>query len=176
MTTFKVKNVFLVLGRGHTMNKLTHEYEKMQKLKVLVDSKCKCVRLDTPKIGPIQGFLAVALSKVFLKFLNLKKMTMWGQNQFFVFRPTLLIHWGCETTSVLHVWKGFLPYFMMGQLIALKELPNGSYWSLIPYPGHRKQQQPYSNFWQFWQRNLSKKHVFFNFYHFFRNLPSKLDP
>ena len=59
MTTFKAKNVFLVLGRGHTMNKLTYEYEKMQKLKVLVDSQCKCVRLDIPKMGPIYGFPAV---------------------------------------------------------------------------------------------------------------------
>ena len=59
MTTFKAKNVFLVLGRGHTMNKLTYEYKKMQKLKALVDLQCKCVRLDTPKIGPILGFPAV---------------------------------------------------------------------------------------------------------------------
>ena len=59
MTTFKVKNVFLVLGMGHTMNKLTYEYKKMQKLKALVDLQCKCVRLDTPKIGPILGFPAV---------------------------------------------------------------------------------------------------------------------
>ena len=59
MTTFKAKNVFLVLGMGHNMNKLTYEYKKMQKLKALVDLQCKCVRLDTPKIGPISGFPAV---------------------------------------------------------------------------------------------------------------------
>ena len=59
MTTFKAKNVFLVLGMGHNMNKLTYEYKKMQKLKALVDLQCKCVRLDTPKIGPILGFPAV---------------------------------------------------------------------------------------------------------------------
>ena len=40
----------------------------------------------------------------------------WGQNPIFIFRPTFLIHWSCETTSVLHVWKGFLSYFMMDQL------------------------------------------------------------
>ena len=59
ITTFKAKNVFLVFGMGHTMNKLTYECKKMQKLKALVDLQCKCVRLDTPKIGPISGFPAV---------------------------------------------------------------------------------------------------------------------
>ena len=47
MTTFMAKNVFLVFG----MNKLTYEYKKMQKLKSLVDLQCKCVMLDTPRIG-----------------------------------------------------------------------------------------------------------------------------
>ena len=28
MTTFKAKNVFLVPGMGHNMNKLTYEYKK----------------------------------------------------------------------------------------------------------------------------------------------------
>ena len=59
ITTFKAKNIFWVFGMGYTMNKLTYEYKKMQKLKALVDLQCKCVRLDTPKIGPILGFPAV---------------------------------------------------------------------------------------------------------------------
>ena len=46
MTTFEAKNVFLVFGMGHTMNKLTYECKKMQKLKSLVDLQCKCVMLD----------------------------------------------------------------------------------------------------------------------------------
>ena len=75
MTTFKAKNVFLVLGMGHNMNKLTYEYKKMQKLKALVDLQCKCVRLDIPKMGPIWGFPAVTQSKLFLEFLNFKKPT-----------------------------------------------------------------------------------------------------
>ena len=48
----------------------------MQKLKALVDLQCKCVRLDTPNMGPIWGFLAVSQLKVFLEVLNLKKPTM----------------------------------------------------------------------------------------------------
>ena len=59
MTTFKAKNVFLVLGMGHNMNKLTYEYKKTQFYNNLVDLQCKCMRLDTPRIGPIWGFLAV---------------------------------------------------------------------------------------------------------------------
>ena len=59
ITTFKAKNLFLVFGMGHNMNKLTYEYKKMQKLKALVDLQCKCVRLDIPKMGPISGFPAV---------------------------------------------------------------------------------------------------------------------
>ena len=65
MTTFKAKNVFLVLGRGHTMNKLTYEYKKMQKLKALVDLQCKCVRLDT-------------LIKSILKFFENETLTSEG--------------------------------------------------------------------------------------------------
>ena len=72
MTAFKAKNVFLVFGMGHTMNKLTYECKKMQKLKALVDLQCKCVRQDTPKMGPIWGFPAIKQSKVFLKFLKKK--------------------------------------------------------------------------------------------------------
>ena len=59
MTIFKAKNIFLVFGMGHTMNKLTNEYKKMQNFKNLVDLQCKCVKLDTPRIGPILGFSAV---------------------------------------------------------------------------------------------------------------------
>ena len=59
MTNFKAKHVFLVFGIGHTMNKLTYECKKMQKLKALVVLQCKWERLDTPKIGLIWGFLAV---------------------------------------------------------------------------------------------------------------------
>ena len=59
MTTFKTKNIFLVFGMGHTMNKLIYEYKKMHKLIAFMDLQCKCVRLDTPKIGPISGFPAV---------------------------------------------------------------------------------------------------------------------
>ena len=59
MTTFKAKNIFSVFGMGHTINKLTYEYKKMQKLLALVDLQCKCVMLDTPKIGPISAFLAL---------------------------------------------------------------------------------------------------------------------
>ena len=68
MTTFKAKNVFLVLGMGHTMNKLTYEYKKTQFYNNLVDLQCKCVRLDTPRIGQIFDFFCVEQSKVFLKF------------------------------------------------------------------------------------------------------------
>ena len=60
MTTFKTKNVFLVFSMGHTMIKLTYECKKIKKFKSLVDLQCKCVRLDTPRIGPIWGFPAVA--------------------------------------------------------------------------------------------------------------------
>ena len=59
MTNFKAKHVFLVFGMGHTMNKLTYECKKMQKLKALVILQCKWERLDTPKIGLIRFFLAV---------------------------------------------------------------------------------------------------------------------
>ena len=59
MTNFKAKHVILVFGLGHTMNKLTYECKKMQKLKALVVLQCKWERLDTPKIGLIRGFLAV---------------------------------------------------------------------------------------------------------------------
>ena len=45
MTTFKAKNIFLVFGMGHTMNKLTNEYKKMQNFKNLVDLQCKCVKI-----------------------------------------------------------------------------------------------------------------------------------
>ena len=50
------KNVFLVFGMGHTMNELKNEYKKMQNFKNFVDLQCKCVKLDTPRIGPILGF------------------------------------------------------------------------------------------------------------------------
>ena len=43
----------------HTMNKLTYEYKKTQFYNNLVDLQCKCMRLDTPRIGPIWGFSAV---------------------------------------------------------------------------------------------------------------------
>ena len=33
MTTFKAKNVFLVFGMGHTMNKLTYECKKKAEVK-----------------------------------------------------------------------------------------------------------------------------------------------
>ena len=59
MTTFKAKNVFLVFNMVHTMNKLTYEYKKTQFYNNLVDLQCKCMRLDTPRIGPIWGFSAV---------------------------------------------------------------------------------------------------------------------
>ena len=64
MTTFKAKNVFLVFGMGHTMNKLTNEYKKMQNFKNLMDLQCKCVKLDTPRIGPILGFSPLKKQKV----------------------------------------------------------------------------------------------------------------
>ena len=54
----------------HTMNKLTYEYKKTQFYNNLVDLQCKCMRLDTPRIGPIWGFSAVTESKVFLNILN----------------------------------------------------------------------------------------------------------
>ena len=50
--------------------------QKMQKFNSLVDLQCKCVRLETPRIGPIWGFLAVYQSKELLICLNLKKLTM----------------------------------------------------------------------------------------------------
>ena len=59
MTSDRAKNVFLVFNMGHTMNKLTYEYQKTQFYNNLVDLQCKCVGLDTPRIGPIWGFLAV---------------------------------------------------------------------------------------------------------------------
>ena len=113
MTTFKAKNVFLVLGMGHNMNKLTYEYKKNQFYNNLVDLQCKCMRLDTPRIGQIWGFSAVTESKVFLKFSNLKKKHVVGfwkfqnlkntfgsvtaayfcrQNLIFIFRPKFPIH------------------------------------------------------------------------------------
>ena len=73
MTTFKAKNVFLVFGMGHTMNKLTNEYKKMQNFKNLVDLQCKCVKLDTPRIGPILGFPPSKKSKSTLNFLSIWK-------------------------------------------------------------------------------------------------------
>ena len=60
ITTFRAKNVFLVFNMVHTMNELTYEYKITQFYNNLVDLQCKCVRLDTPKIGPIRGFPAVA--------------------------------------------------------------------------------------------------------------------
>ena len=52
----------------HTMNKLTYEYKKTQFYNNLEDLQCKCVRLDTPRIGQILDFFGVEQSKVFLKF------------------------------------------------------------------------------------------------------------
>ena len=74
MTTFRPQNVFLIFGMGHTMNKLTYECKKNQLYNNLVDLQCKCVRQDTPRNGQIWGFPAVTQSKVFLNFLNLKKL------------------------------------------------------------------------------------------------------
>ena len=59
----------------HTMNKLTYEYKKTQFYNNLVDLQCKCMRLDTPRIGPILGFSGVEQSKVFLKIWIFKKPT-----------------------------------------------------------------------------------------------------
>ena len=41
----------------------------------LVDLQCKCVRQETPRIGPIWGFPTVIQSKVFLEFWNFQKLT-----------------------------------------------------------------------------------------------------
>ena len=38
---------------------LGREYKKTQIYNNLVDLQCKCMRLDTPRIGPIWGFSAV---------------------------------------------------------------------------------------------------------------------
>ena len=62
MSNFKAKHVFLVFGMGHTLNILTYECKKMQKLKALVVLQWemgKWERLDDPKIRLIRGFLAV---------------------------------------------------------------------------------------------------------------------
>ena len=71
MTTFKAKNIFLAFGMGHTMNKLTNEYKKMQNFKNLVDLQCKYVKLDTPRNGPILGFPSLQKSKSTLKVLSI---------------------------------------------------------------------------------------------------------
>ena len=70
ITTFKAKNVFLVFGI-HTMNKLTYEGKKMQKLKSLVDLQCKCVMLDTPRIGLFWRPKPLQKSKSTLKVLSI---------------------------------------------------------------------------------------------------------
>ena len=137
---------------GHTMNKLTYECKKMQKLKALVVLQCKWERLDTPKNWPDSGGFGRQIIKSILKFLNFQKRTtcfspklnfgerhvvgFWKfknfkntfdyltatyfcrQNLIFIFWPTILIHWSCETTRVLYVWKGFLPYFRMFSKLA----------------------------------------------------------
>ena len=75
ITTFRAKSVFLVFNMVHTMNKLTYEYKIIQFYNNLVDLQCKCMRLDTPRIGPILGFSGVEQSKVFLKIWIFKKPT-----------------------------------------------------------------------------------------------------
>ena len=75
ITSFRAKNVFLVFNMVHTMNKLTYEYKIIQFYNNLVDLQCKCMRLDTPRIGPILGFSGVEQSKVFLKIWIFKKPT-----------------------------------------------------------------------------------------------------
>ena len=108
MTTFKAQNVFLVLGRGHTMNKLTYEYKKMQKLKTQRPPKLNFWGRCVFGIFIFQNFKNT--------FDYLTAAYFCRQNLIFIFWPTLLIHWSCETTSLLYVWEGFLPYFMMVQL------------------------------------------------------------
>ena len=45
----------------------------MQKLKTLMNLQCKCVRLDTPKIGPIWGVFGRRIIKSILKIFEFEK-------------------------------------------------------------------------------------------------------
>ena len=109
MTTFKAKNVFLVFGMGHTRNKLTNEYKKMQNFKNLVDQQCKCVKLDTPRIGPILGFPLSKKSKSALFFfINLKILACEPQKIYFLASHARILR--------LENFQGYFLIFLMAPI------------------------------------------------------------
>ena len=77
---------------GHTMNKLTYECKKMQKLKSLVDLQCKCVMLDTPRIGLFWRPKPWQKSKSTLNFLSIWKSSHASLN-FYIFELRMRGFW-----------------------------------------------------------------------------------